>query len=156
MKKKIVAIFVGLLFLLLSLLSYAISASGKQNTAYSPIAPSDTISENQILVYDNKVLLMVQNAQWASYTNTKSMSPVLDYGANGIEIVPKSKEELHIGDIVAYETKWNKIPVVHRIVDIKEDELGTYYVLKGDNNKDVDPVKVRFEQIRYKVIAIVY
>lgn len=123
---------------------------------YNVLSPSDTISESQILVYNNQVIIRIPNAKWASYLDTGSMSPVLDSNAHGIEIVPKSIEEIHIGDIIAYEAKWNNIPVIHRIVDIKQDELGIYFVLKGDNNEKPDPIKVRFDQIRYKLVAIIY
>lgn len=125
-------------------------------TKYNLLSPSDSISESQILVYDNQVIIRIPNAQWASYLDTNSMNPVLNSDSNGIEIVPKSINEIHVGDIIAYETKWNNIPVVHRVVDIKEDELGTFFVLKGDNNEKPDPVKVRFDQIRYKLVAIIY
>jgi len=45
---------------------------------------------------------------------------------------------------------------VHRVVYKGKDSIGTYFILKGDNNEEVDPGKVRFEQIKYKTIAIIY
>lgn len=153
-QKTLLWIGIVLLFIVISTIS-ALS-NNKAADISNILPPSDTVEETQIKVYGNKIILEIPNAQWASYTNTKSMSPVLDIGANGIEIVPESEDELHIGDIVAYEKKWGNIPVIHRIIDIKEDSLGTYYVLKGDNNETIDPVMVRFEQIKYKLIAIIY
>lgn len=143
--------------LILSAISatYALS-SPKQEPISALFAPSNFVSESQIKVYDSKVILEIPNAQWASYLDTKSMSPVLDSGAHGIEVVPQSRDELHIGDIVAYENSLSTYPVVHRIVGIRQDGLGTYYVVKGDNNETADPIKVRFDQIRYKLIAIIY
>ena len=155
MKPKSLLFFLSLLFAGIFLISYSLNVSGEE-TSYALMAPSDTLSESNIRVYDSKVIIELEGARWASYTNTKSMSPVLDEGANGIEIVPKSIEDIHIGDIVAYETKYNKIPVVHRVIDIKKDNEGTYYILKGDNNMKRDPENVRFSQIRYKLVAVIY
>ncbi len=158
MSLRKIAWIIGSVFLGIIVIFSAANAvsSPSESPTLNAESPSDTISEAQIRVYGNKVIIEITNAQWSSYTKTKSMSPVLDYGANGIEIIPKSRDELHIGDIVAYETIWNNIPVIHRIIDIKQDGLGTYYVMKGDNNAAADSIKVRFDQMRYKLVAIIY
>lgn len=155
MKPKSFLFFISLLFAGIFLISYSLNVSG-EDTSYTIAAPSDTLSESNIKVYDSKVILTLDGARWASYTDTKSMSPVLDEGTNGIEIVPKSIEDIHVGDIVAYETKYNRIPIVHRVIAIKKDSLGTYFVLKGDNNMKADGEKVRFDQIKYKLVAVIY
>ncbi len=46
--------------------------------------------------------------------------------------------------------------IVHRIVEIGNDDEGRYYILKGDNNRFADPGKIRYPQIRYVLIAVVY
>ncbi|MFH1064921.1 MAG: signal peptidase I [Nanoarchaeota archaeon] len=155
MKIKSFLFFISLLFAGVFLIAYSLNVSGEE-VVNTVSAPSDTLSESNIQVYDSKVIITLEGARWASYTNTKSMSPVLDEGSNGIEIVPKSEDDIHIGDIVAYATKYNNIPVVHRIIDIKKDKDGTYYILKGDNNMKRDPENVRFEQIKYKLVAVIY
>ncbi|MDD4878755.1 MAG: signal peptidase I [Candidatus Nanoarchaeia archaeon] len=155
MKTKSFLFFISLLFAGIFLIAYSLNVSG-EDTSYTLLAPSDTLSEANILVYDSKVIITLDGARWASYTNTKSMLPVLDEGSHGIEIVPKSIEDIHIGDIVAYETKYNRIPIVHRVIAIKKDSLGTYFVLKGDNNQKADGEKVRFSQIKYKLVAVIY
>ncbi len=154
MKIKSFLFFISLLFTGIFLIAYSLNVSGEEVNTVS--APSDTLSESNIQVYDSKVIIRLDGARWASYTNTKSMSPVLDEGSNGIEIVPKSIEDIHVGDIVAYATKYNNIPVVHRVIAIKKDNEGTYYILKGDNNMKRDPENVRFSQIRYKLVAVIY
>lgn len=154
MKTKSFLFFISLLFAGIFLIAYSLNVSGEEVISVS--APSDILSESNIQVYDSKVIITLDGARWASYTNTKSMSPVLDESSNGIEIVPKSIEDIHVGDIVAYETKYNRIPIVHRVIAIKSDELGTYFVLKGDNNMKADGEKVRFEQIKYKLVAVLY
>ncbi|MFA5084585.1 MAG: hypothetical protein WC475_04390 [Candidatus Paceibacterota bacterium] len=155
MKTKSFLFFISLLFAGIFLIAYSLNVSGEEVTGVS--APSDSISESQIQVYEDKVIIRIpQGAKWASYTNTKSMSPVLDENSHGIEIVPKSENDIHTGDIIAYATKYNNIPVVHRVIDIKKDNEGTYYILKGDNNMKRDPENVRFSQIRYKLVAVIY
>lgn len=156
MKPKSIAFFSLLFFAGIFLIAYSLSSEAAESYT-AVVSPSDTISESQIQVYEDKVIIRIpQGAKYASYTNSKSMSPVLDEGANGIEIVPKSIDEIHIGDIIAYETKWSSIPIVHRVIAIKEDGKGIYFILKGDNNLKRDPENVRFEQIRYKLVAVIY
>lgn len=119
-------------------------------------SPSDTVAVNQISVYDDKVIINVKNTYWTEYSDTNSMDPTIDQEANGIEIVPKSENDLKVGDIVSYEPYNDDGLIVHRIVSIGSDNLGAYYTMKGDNNSSADPEKVRFNQIKYKTIAIIY
>lgn len=58
------------------------------------------------------------------------------------------------GDIIIYNANWFLEPVIHRIIDIKEDENGVYYITKGDNNPVPDPEKVRPSQVTARVIKI--
>jgi hypothetical protein len=44
---------------------------------------------------------------------------------------------------------------VHRVIDKGIDEKGVYFVTKGDNNSVVDG-KVRFKDIEYVTIAIIW
>lgn len=137
------------------------------NGAVERSSPADTITEDQIRVYRNGVQLSLtdpdendwlitldlQNPSWSTFTDTNSMDPVIDKGANTIRIkVPC--EELQAGDIVSYQTAQGII--IHRIVHIDTDEEGLYFVLKGDNNPASDPGKVRCGQILGKVVAILY
>lgn len=155
MKTKSFLFFISLLFAGIFLIAYSLNVSG-EDTSYTILSPSDTLSEANIQVYDSKVIITLDGARWASYTNTGSMMPVLSENSHGIEIVPKSEEDIHIGDIVAYQTKYNNIPNVHRVIAVKKDNEGTYYILKGDNNMKRDPENVRFSQIRYKLVAVIY
>ncbi|MEK6973687.1 MAG: signal peptidase I [Nanoarchaeota archaeon] len=117
--------------------------------------PQDYIKENQILISDEGVMINIKNAEWSRYADTHSMEPVINANANGIEIVPKC-ENLRKGDIVVYESKQANGLIVHRIVDLAQDEEGAYFILKGDNNPMADPEKVRCSQIKYQVIGIIY
>ena len=118
--------------------------------------PYDRVKESQIKVLNDKIVIELEDATWASYADTNSMIPVLDKGANGLELIPSSESDIYIGDIVAYESSYVDGLVVHRIINIGEDSKGKFYILKGDNNKEVDPEKVRFEQIKYVLIGVIY
>lgn len=119
-------------------------------------SPYDWIKPRQISVYNDRIVIKVKNPEWAIFTNTKSMDPVIDSTANALEIIPESEEEIHTGDIVAYESKYKDGIITHRIVEIGHDISGWYAKLKGDNNDYIDPGKIRFEQIRRVVIGIIY
>ena len=119
-------------------------------------SPYNRINEDQVEIYNNKVIINIKNPEYARFTNTNSMDPLLDETANAIEIIPKSEEDIHPGDVVSYKSKVVNSVIIHRIIKISKDEKGTYYTLKGDNNNMPDPEKVRFNQIERVVVAIIY
>lgn len=116
-------------------------------------APGDWIQENKIHVYENAVCVDVEDASLSNYAPSGSMKPVLDSDSNGIRIIPKSDEQIKVGDIVTYESGNDLI--VHRIVETGEDSAGRYFITKGDNNS-ADDGKIRFSQIRYITIGVLY
>lgn len=125
----------------------------------SPLAaerasPQDWVSEESIHIYSDRIIIDVPNAKWAKFADTNSMDPILDEGSNGIQVVPSSPEQLQIGDVVTYDYDGRKI--IHRIMEIGVDDKGTYYIVKGDNNAEPDPQKVRFEQIERVLIGVIY
>ena len=86
---------------------------------------------------------------------SKSMSPTFDQGHTLILQYPiLSTDEISVGDIIIYQTG-SDTTVVHRIVEIGEDREGWYCVTKGDNNLLQDP-KIRFYQIKYLVVGVLY
>ena len=119
-------------------------------------SPYGRIDMQQIFVYDNEVIIKVKNPQWAIFTDTKSMDPVIDSTSKAIEIIPKSKEDVHVGDIIAYKSSYKEGVVAHRVVEIGLDDAGWYSILKGDNNNSPDPERVRFNQIKRVVVAVIY
>jgi len=119
-------------------------------------SPADHIKESDIEVYKDKVILNIDNPQWARFTDTNSMDPVLDQGSNAIEIIPQSPEDISVGDIVSYENTISGGTIIHRVTDIGTDTQGWYAITKGDNNPSPDPVKIRFNEIRRLVVAIIY
>lgn len=117
-------------------------------------SPADRIKEDQILVYEDMIIIKLSNVSLARYADTNSMDPVIDKEATGIEIVPKSEDDIHIGDIIVYENSGELI--VHRVIAINYDEKGKYFIVKGDNNPTQDPKKVRFQDIKYILVGILY
>jgi signal peptidase I len=148
---KIFYFFIILFLIILSTLTYSIL----NETIFSEkLTSNDYIKDNQIEIQDDKIIIHVKDASLAYYAATHSMDPILNSNANGIEIIPKTEQDIKIGDIVAYQDSNDLI--VHRVIEISKDNQGTYYTLKGDNNTLQDPTKVRFSQIKYKLIGVLY
>ena len=118
-------------------------------------SPADRIAEQQIKVLPDKVIIEVPNAKWATFTPTSSMAPTFDQGANAIQIIPKTPDDIKVGDIVSYVWK-DGTTIIHRVIKTGNDENGWYAILKGDNIQNPDPEKVRFEQIKKVAVAIIY
>jgi hypothetical protein len=116
-------------------------------------SPGDWIAKEQIIQEENKIIVELSNATIAQFTDTNSMDPLIDIYANSIEISPV-KDQLKVGDIISYQS--DSKTIIHRIVLISEDENGTFYITKGDNNNLPDKYKVRFEQIKGFVVGILY
>lgn len=116
--------------------------------------PQDRVSEQQIIVSKSRVTLEIPDASWSRFTDTKSMVPFLDQGANAIEITPSSPSDLKPGDIISYNL--GGISIIHRIIATGTDSQGWYAIVKGDNNPSADPFKVRFNQVEHVLVAIIY
>ena len=119
-------------------------------------SPYDRIKEDQIKVYDGLIIMHINGSEMVSLENTNSMDPLIDENSNIIQIKPKSPEDIHEGDIVSYHDSYTEKIILHRVVAIGEDIEGKFFILKGDNVDSVDPVKVRFGQIKGVLVAVVY
>ena len=117
-------------------------------------SPNDWIKEEEIKVFNNQVVISIQDPTWASFTNTNSMDPFIDETSHAIQISPPTPEMIKIGDVISYQTVYGII--IHRVIEIKHDEEGIYFRVKGDNNVYPDPQKVRFSDIQGVVIAVIY
>jgi signal peptidase I len=120
-------------------------------------APSDFIKEKDIKIYEDKIIIDISGASLSRYAPTGSMKPLLDEGSNGIRIVPSSEDEINIGDIITFKQNIdeNNYLIVHRVIEKGEDLQGTYFITKGDNNS-LNDGKVRFSEIKYLTIGILY
>lgn len=117
------------------------------------MSPADHVSEKDIHVYSKRIVIDGEY-EWAKFTDTNSMDPLLDVGTNAIQKVPQSESDISIGDIVTYERDGEFI--IHRVIGISEDDKGIFYTLKGDNNRNPDPYKVRFDDVRKVLVGILY
>ena len=71
-------------------------------------------------------------------------------------IIPKSSDEIKIGDIISYGTHYNDDIIIHRVTKIGKDAEGWYAIAKGDNNAISDPEKIRFSQVKRILVGILY
>jgi len=116
------------------------------------ISPANRIEEKHLELSSEKLVINFPKIQLAHYSDTNSMDPIIDENSIGLEIIPESKEEIHVGDIVAYESGNDLI--AHRIIEIDND--GEWYaIVKGDNSEN-NAEKIRFDQINYVLIGVLY
>jgi hypothetical protein len=153
----IIVFFLG--FISCAFLFYGVSYSGLEvpfgtgMVVFDSDVPGDWVSDEDIIVFEDMIILKIRNATLSNYADTGSMRPVLDYGSNGIRIVPKSVDDIGVGDIVSYRS--GNLLVVHRVVDKGFDSEGIYFITKGDNNLANDG-KVRFEEIEYVTVGVIW
>jgi signal peptidase I len=117
-------------------------------------SPSDWVQEEQIKVYPNQIILDIKGATWAGFTNTNSMDPFIDETSNAIEIIPGDPDAIEIGDVISYQTNYGV--VIHRVIQKGRDRKGVFYIVQGDNNSFRDPFKVRYEDVKGVVVAVIY
>ncbi|WP_297508600.1 signal peptidase I [Thermococcus sp.] len=89
---------------------------------------------------------------------TDSMKPSINPG-DLVITKPVDPSELRVGDVILYEVHigGNTYRITHRIVEIKTDPSGRYYlVTKGDNRKYADPWNVYPEQVLGKVVLVIH
>ncbi len=155
---EIILIF-ALGFLSAYFINYSTELVGVENpisfiSKGSKDAPTDYLSLRDIQIQDGKIIINVGGGLSVSkYADTGSMLPVLDENTNGIKIVPKTEDDINIGDIITFER--DDFLIVHRVIRKGTDSQGTYFITKGDNNLFSDG-KVRSKDIKYKTIMLVY
>jgi hypothetical protein len=126
------------------------------NSNLERASPSDSIPESNIHVYNDKIVIDVDDPEWATFTDTNSMDPVFDKGSNALQIVPKNESQIQVGDIISFTTRYDSGVIIHRVIKIGYDEEGWYAITKGDNNPFNDPGKTRFKDIKKLLIGIIY
>lgn len=76
---------------------------------------------------------------------SNSMEPEIAKGDAIIMEKLKDKNELKKGKIIAYKN--DGMIIVHRLVDIKEENGKVLYITKGDANNDVDNIDLKYSDI---------
>jgi hypothetical protein len=123
-------------------------------SGHERLSPGDHIAEQSIQVYEDRVVISLDDARWATFADTNSMDPVFDAGNNAIQIVPSSPDQIQVGDIISFRSGGRVI--IHRVVEKNIDQNGWYFITQGDNNNVPDPGKVRFEDVTRLTVAIIY
>jgi len=121
--------------------------------SFDASSPSDWVMEEDIIVFDDYIILRIANATLSNYADSGSMKPLLDIGANGIRVVPINSNQIGVGDIVSF--RFGGILIVHRVVERGIDDRGVYFITQGDNNVFSDD-KIRFEDIEYVTVGVIW
>ena len=129
--------------------------SGFMSYSNEKPSPKERIKMDKIRVYDNKVVIYIDDPKWAVFTDTNSMDPVIDKEAKAIEI-DANCGDIQVGDIVSYKSKKFGGIIIHRVIYIGNDSQGKYFIFKGDNNPVEDPERVRCDQLQRVVVGIIY
>ena len=68
--------------------------------------------------------------------------------------VTNGGDDVEVGDIVAYRSDDGlfKTTIIHRVIEIYEEDDTTFYVFKGDNNEERDTKPVPESDLLYKVL----
>jgi signal peptidase len=71
----------------------------------------------------------------ATSPNSHSMSPSI--GQDDVVIVTSS-DEYSKGDVILFDSEKSRQPVLHRIVDVKNENGNRVYITQGDRNPEID------------------
>ncbi len=155
--KKTTILSILILLLLFANLAYSFNLKNPSVFVSNElISPADRITERNIHIYSDKIIIDLPGATYARYADTNSMDPIIDKNATGIEIIPNSENEIQIGDIITYQPTWSNNLTVHRVIEIGIDEDGWYCYAKGDNTSIIDPERIRFNQVKYILVGVLY
>ena len=133
-----------------------LSVVSAQGSAQEHPSPYNWINQSSIHVSESSVRIDIKNPEWATFTDTNSMDPVIDAESHAIQIVPTSEDMVHVGDIISYQSEYAEGIIIHRVIETGRDEEGWYATVRGDNLRSNDPGKVRFSQVRRILVAIIY
>jgi signal peptidase I len=162
MKNNILAYFIIFLAGFLSCILFSMTYSDTEKPLIlngltifhgSQDAPSNWINQDDIQVYQDYIVIKIKGASISQYAPTGSMLPTLNENTNGIRVIPHSPSQIQIGDIITFEKDSDLI--IHRVIDKGTDEQGIYFITKGDSNNTTDG-KIRFEEIKYVTIGLLY
>lgn len=138
-------------------LGHGITGFAVKEKEANALFPQDRITESQIRAGEEAVVVRIANATVGRLeSTTNSMAPLLDANTTVIMIRPNNAGEVKKGDIIAYYSEEAGGLVAHRVIGVGSDELGWFAVTKGDSSLEEDPKRVRFGQVRYVVVGILY
>lgn len=124
-----------------------------QPSSNFPVSPSP-ISLNSVTGGVGIDSVKGKKIDFGQVVGTGSMRPTIGDKTIFLYITNLTESDLKLGDIVTLDGG-NK-QIIHRIIDISEDEEGIYYTTKGDNNPVPDKEKWRINQVKRKVIGLIF
>ena len=128
-----------------------------------------TLSKIGNTILNILLVLVIVGGISIAYTSATSGKPSV-FGYRAIHVVSGSMEpvimtdqfvlgkitdgdDVQIGDIIAYKEKGVlKRTIIHRVIEMYEEDGTTYYIFKGDNNDERDPDPVTADMFLYKII----
>ncbi|MDR3223894.1 MAG: signal peptidase I [Methanobrevibacter sp.] len=119
------------------------------------------IEKREIIIYVIIIIVGLIAAEHLNVVISGSMEPLMYRGdIVGIEKVnflgfhEFDPEDVKIGDVVVYNGEWFPGPIIHRVINITEENGTKLFTIKGDNNPVHDPLPVRPDEIVARVITI--
>jgi len=159
LKVSVLILVIGILCISLAIIissDVMIEPAPEEKSGVERLSSFDHINEEQIKVSPDNVQIDVIDATWTRFEDSNSMDPMIDIGANGIQVMPTAQDDLHEGDVVLYTSQYTDKILIHRIVSIDNDEQGWYALMKGDNNMELDPGKARYGDIKGILVSVIY
>lgn len=154
---RVELLFVGILIFIIGFSTASMFSEVEKRTAFGGTVdrdnPSDFITEEQIHLYSDKLVIEKEGLKYASVEDTKSMEPLLSSNSHTIETKPE-QSKLNKGDIISFYNAEEGKTIVHSIVEIGTDDSGWYARTKGYNTDFADEWKVRFTDIKGVVVGV--
>jgi hypothetical protein len=148
-------LFVAVLFGLVLGVFIGGFAEGYALNVPEKLSSYDHVEESRISLTGNSVFIDTNyDLRWSKFEDTNSMNPLIDKGHNGLEFIPTSVTDIHLGDVISFYYKDGTY--IHRVVEMGKDEFGVYFITKGDNSFNNDEGVRRFEDIQGVLFGVVF
>lgn len=90
--------------------------------------------------------LYLRTSHPIGYIESNSMYPSYQKG-DLVVIYGKKSEKIEVNEVILFEIEEVPNPVLHRVIQIKENNTGIFFRTKGDNNSYEDPWLVPEENV---------
>jgi hypothetical protein len=116
------------------------------------------ITRDELHFFSNRTQIDLTNYTWIYFnkSETDSMYPAIKKNSHAIGLEVDEETQISVGDIIYFEVPGVADAYAHRVVEEGSDELGEYFITKGDNNRQRDNIRIRRDQISYIIAAIIY
>ena len=163
MKKYIFGFIIGLIFGIVLQTWYINMLFHHNIDITGQLGQTSRHNMSDIILMDGSVCFKINTPVLIKqFAGTHSMKPMLDKDNLIIDRVPQNETEIIVGDVITFKVNTTEKggyrfdTLTHRVIEIGYDKVGWYAVTKGDNLLNVDPFKIRFDQVEGLVTAILY